>query len=599
MLPWFQYCTDLWFTGFDPPKTLVPAAAMAPPVTTSDPAAPIITPQASVTQDPGAKKTTAGWDPIPLPHPSKHAPLPKETHTVTEPQPQVPKETNQVPTIQPQIPQSKPIEDDPGAKHQDSSQPGSNPTDPSDSPNVESSGGDPERPVKPSEQSNVPNSNNESPGSFAGPNGDVSTHSASPTQKQGVIPAQIATHQALQSGSENQVSGSGDSSPITDTIPTETTVSVGTHAVVAGPSGVHVDGVEIKPNQAPASVSGAAAINQGNSVVVASQIFRIPAPTEPAPTSIAGQTVVPIVNGVSIQGTSVTGTSPIVVSGTTISVNKSRLYITSQSYPLPTAVPAPVTTLANGAIALPLSNAISINGTTITAGAPAATISGTAVSLDSSSNLIFDGTAQALPSVSETIYPPDRITTIDHIAVKLLPSGVAVAGTTLTPGAPPITVSGSPVSLGSAILAIGTSSVPVSFGSPQALITAIGGQTITAASTAIRIGDVTLLPGGQGTTVAGTVISLGTGGSFVFGSQTVALGTPTGSLGGLIVGGFESARPLANASSPLGNVPPSHRNSTQSGVQSFEGKATRLGGFITESLAGVAMAMHLALYLYI
>ena len=593
MLPWFQYCTDLWFTGFDPPKTLVPAAAMAPPVTTSDPAAPIITPQASVTQDPGAKKTTAGWDPIPLPHPSKHAPLPKETHTVTEPQPQVPKENNQVPTIQPQIPKSKPIEDDPGAKHQDSSQPGSNPTDPSDSLNVESSGGDPERPVKPSGQSNVPNSNNESPGSFGGP------HSASSTQKQGVIPAQIATYQASQNGSENQVSVSGDSNPITDAIPKETTMSVGTHAVLAGPSGVHVDGVEIKPNQAPASVSGAAAINQGNSVVVASQIFKIPAPTEPAPTSTAGQTVVPIVNGVSIQGTSVTGTSPIVVSGTTISVNRSRLYIGSQSYPLPTAIPAPVTTLANGATALPLSNAVSIYGTTITAGATAATISGTAVSLDSSSNLIFDGTAQTLPSVSETLSPPDRITTIDNVAVKLLPSGVAVAGTTLTPGAPPVTVSGSPVLLGSAILAVGSSSVPVSFGSPQALITAIGGQTITAASTAMHIGNVTLLPKGQETTVAGTVISLSTNGNFVFSSQTVALRTPTKSSGSLIVGGFGSARPLANASSPLGNVPPGHGNSTQSRVQSFEGKATRLGGFIAESLAGVAIAMHLALYLYI
>lgn len=69
MILWFQHCTDLWFTGFDPPKTLVPAVAMAPPVTTSDPVDPIVTPQASATQDPSAKKTAAVWNPIPFPPP--------------------------------------------------------------------------------------------------------------------------------------------------------------------------------------------------------------------------------------------------------------------------------------------------------------------------------------------------------------------------------------------------------------------------------------------------------------------------------------------------------------------------------------------------
>ena len=247
---------------------------------------------------------------------------------------------------------------------------------------------------------------------------------------------------------------------------------------MAGPSGVHVDSVEVNPSQTPASISGGAAINQVNSIVVASQILHLPTLTQQSPTMIAGQTVVPIANGVSIQGTSVTGTSPIVISGTAVSIDKSHLYVGSKSYPLPTVKPTLVTTLANGAIALPMPNAVSIYGTTITAGAPAATVSGTAVSLDFSSNLIFDGTAQALPSFPPPTPKSNQITTINSVAIQLLPTGISVAGSVLTPGAPPITASGSLVSLGSTVLAVGTSSVPVSFGTPQSLITTIGGQVI-------------------------------------------------------------------------------------------------------------------------
>ena len=35
--PFFSHCTDAFFTGYDPPRTLVPAAAMAAPVTTVNP----------------------------------------------------------------------------------------------------------------------------------------------------------------------------------------------------------------------------------------------------------------------------------------------------------------------------------------------------------------------------------------------------------------------------------------------------------------------------------------------------------------------------------------------------------------------------------
>ena len=191
MIPWFQYCTDLWFTGFDPPKTLVLAAAMAPPVTISDPVGPTVTPRASATQDPGVKKTAVGGDLTTLPPPLQHAPLPTEINTKPELKPEDPKETNQMSVGTSQIPQLKPVDDDPGTKHQDSSQQGGGSVDSSNSQSISS--GDPKMPGNPSGQSNVQNGNGGNSGLPADPNQDAANDPMSPIQNQGTNPDQAAT----------------------------------------------------------------------------------------------------------------------------------------------------------------------------------------------------------------------------------------------------------------------------------------------------------------------------------------------------------------------------------------------------------------------
>ena len=398
MVPWFQYCTDLWFTGFDPPRSLIPAAAIAPPVTTSDLAALTIAPQPSATQVPGAKQTAAVWNPIPLPSPLQHVPLPKETNTAPVLKPQVSKETNPVSIINPQASQPQPADGDLGSEHQGSSQKGSGSTEPSGQSSIQNdSSGDPKFP--------------------GDSNQDATKDPSSPAQNQEINTAQIATNAAAQHSSQNESPDPGDPPPAEAATLVETTISLAGHAVVAGPSGVHVDGVKVNPNQTPTDISGMAAINQGNSIVVASQIFHLAASTEQVATMIAGQTVIPIANGVSIHGTSITGTNTAIISGTAVSVHDSHLYFGSKSYPLPTANPASATTLANGAVALPIPNAVSIYGTTLTAGAPAATFSGTAVFLDVSNNLVFDGTGQALPHFSQTESQSGQVTTIDGVTL--------------------------------------------------------------------------------------------------------------------------------------------------------------------------------------
>ena len=346
------------------------------------------------------------------------------------------------------------------------------------------------------------------------------------------------------------------------------------------------------------------AINQGNSIVIASQIIHLSAPTEHATTTIAGQIVVPVTNGVSILSTTITGTikTPVLISGITLAVDKSNIYIGSKSYPIPTAKPASIMALANRVVALPLSNAVSIYNTTLTAGAPAATFSGTAIPLDASSNLIFDGIAQTLPSFAQTTSDFGQVTTINSVAVELLSSGISVAGSTLTPEAPLITASGMPLSLGSTILAIGTKSIPISFKNPQSLITTIGGHVITAAATAIKISNATTSPGAQGTILDGTSVSLGSGGSLVVGSTTVMLAAPSGSFGGLMsgglgLGGLGLGGPLANGSSPNESVPTNSKNSTTSSKQNFRGQAGGLRCHIPRAFASLAVAIHILSHL--
>ena len=64
MRPYFSRCVDNFFTGFDPPRTLAPAAALAPSITTTSSVAFTTAPKPSPTPDVGARKTANSEPPI-------------------------------------------------------------------------------------------------------------------------------------------------------------------------------------------------------------------------------------------------------------------------------------------------------------------------------------------------------------------------------------------------------------------------------------------------------------------------------------------------------------------------------------------------------
>ena len=72
--------------------------------------------------------------------------------------------------------------------------------------------------------------------------------------------------------------------------------------------------------------------------------------------------------------------------------------------------------------------------------------------------------------------------------ITAAPNAIAVAGTTLTPEAPGITLDGKLLSLDTANkMLVGSKTVPLDFTFPNLMVTIIGGQIITAAPSKIAI----------------------------------------------------------------------------------------------------------------
>ena len=126
-----------------------------------------------------------------------------------------------------------------------------------------------------------------------------------------------------------------------------------------------------------------------------------------------------------------------------------------------------------------------------------------------------------------------------QVAHPLSNNAISIAGTTLTPGGSPITVSGIIVSLGQSAIAIGSSSVPISDvrpnptspgtePPPQPILT-IGSQIVTALPPGFSLAE-TWLPPRQAMTLAGTIVSLDPSSYLLNGSSTINPGANAASI---------------------------------------------------------------------
>lgn len=277
--------------------------------------------------------------------------------------------------------------------------------------------------------------------------------------------------------------------------------------------------------------------------------FAFPDPlnalTEGQLTTIHNQVVQPLSHGISIAGTTlIPGGPPITVSGAPISYASSALVVGTSTIPLALKVPLPVSfnALTEGQITTINQQAVQqlSHGISIlgtTLTPGAPPITISGTPIAYGPSVLVVGTS-TVPLTSDSEIPSPTTTTIAGQAVTIGQNTVGIAGTVLSPGGPAITVSGTPISLGSSALIIGTSTVPLASQASKPFITTVAGHAITAAPNAVEVAGTTLRPGLSGVTLDGTVVSLDTAGQLVVGSKTMPLTSESAGLNALIVGGF-------------------------------------------------------------
>ena len=350
-------------------------------------------------------------------------------------------------------------------------------------------------------------------------------------------------------GSTVQVDPQGtpvvNGNPVQQAAPVTTTADG--HVVVNdGSGGVRIDGVQIPAGTgAPKIVGGTPAwvpevTPQANAGQAPGQApgLQIPANMAPAVTTLPGGQAVQNNNGeIQVNNQPLqAGGPPVVVSGATYSLDPSNgVHIGTQVFSAPTIAPVPSTVIA-GQNVVPVPSGVVVGGQTLRPGGAAITLSNSVpVSLGTSFLVVGSSTVP----VNQAPTPAAPIIHIGDKALTQAPGGIGyvIGGSTLLPGAPAITIGGTPYSLApsqSALIA-GTSTVPLAvLASDPTQKTAAtpaqvaGGQTFTPLNPSQAVvGSKTLLVGGPAITGKdGQIVSLATGGLLV-GSSTFAFPTPT------------------------------------------------------------------------
>ena len=180
----------------------------------------------------------------------------------------------------------------------------------------------------------------------------------------------------------------------------------------------------------------------------------------------------------------------------------------------PTSAKSGPITLSNGFVVTPALTAASPgtdsalqlpNSALISPGGLPAVVSGTTYSvLPSNRGLLVNGASTlSLPRLpSAPPIPP--IVIIGGQTITANSEGFSLAGTNVLPGGPPVTISGTVVSLGQGALHVGSTDVPLPT-SPSEVYT-VDDHTFTAGPSGLNIGGTGVFVGGQTITVSGTPV---------------------------------------------------------------------------------------------
>lgn len=297
---------------------------------------------------------------------------------------------------------------------------------------------------------------------------------------------------------------------------------------------------------APQDAGIVVSLGSGGILAIGNSNIDLAGPSAPhAPVTIGNQILAPDPQGFKVNDQVVTPGGPA------ITIPSPEKSIAAKPAANPAAnIPAFLTAAIGSNTVFP--TGLAVAGNYIRPGGPEVTISGTGVALDKPGHLIVAGTAIDATS-------PDDYNDSGGQQRPADAPGIAIAGQTITPGGPPLTVSGAEISLGqSGVLRIGSltttlaapeeSGEPLRFtftdhegiaevlrATPVASVAAPVGkqQPSGAAGPGIEIGGQTLRPGSPQVTVSGKAVSLGQSGILRIGSLTTTIASPQPSDGPL------------------------------------------------------------------
>ena len=548
MIPWLSHCDDQLFTAYDPPSTLKPATALAPPpVPYSDPKA---NPRASPTLNPEAGQTVRAKTSVPVPANTPTLDQPKATVTIAS-----------NPTKQ-KDPDPGPQPNDPGAQENPSSQ--------SQSGKIVTNS-DPKGSNDPDHGSDPQQGGFSDPFQGSGDNGDSEqTHNSQGSDQNADPTVQDDPKKSYEVDSADDHTES----------PTKT---MNNQVVQVLSHGISIAGTTLTRGAPPIVVSGTP-IHFGSSglIIGTSTIFLAPGIPTHMTTTIGGQAIIAASDVVAIAGSTLSPGAPgTIVDGTVLSLDTAgRFFVGSKTISLLESskeVPKTITTNVAGQALTAAPNAVIVAGTTLNPGAPGVTLAGTVISLDTASQLIVGPKTLSLGSSHQS----SPLIEIGGRLITAAPDGITMASTALTRGAAGVTVGGTLVSLDAAGQLIvgpktitlqegGSQGQPTTMGEPgngapsslsslevanPPFVTTIGGQIITAAPTALLIAGstTTLTPGAPALTINSTLVSLNTAAQLILGSKTVPLlgsNAQTTDLSALIMKAFGPGGPFNSPASP-------------------------------------------------
>ena len=260
-------------------------------------------------------------------------------------------------------------------------------------------------------------------------------------------------------------------------------------------------------------------------VTVAGQTLTI---SDPSAVSIMGAVITPGGAEVDVEGTPVSlgpsgnlvvgnpasssGRSILIIAGNTVTANPTSFNIAGTHV----TAGGPGITFSGVAVSLGSSGDLVIEGSSkATAASPVVFTS--------------DGSVYTVGGATPAVAKPTSLFAVGSVTFEANPTAFAVGKSTLSAGGPGMTVAKTPISLDpQGVLVVGSTTIPLQSPTPSVLTT--DGQRFTFESNSrVAVGGVTLSFGGQGATMSGTPISLDSA-NLIIGSDTIDLQTPTPTL---------------------------------------------------------------------